>query len=587
MCACLLAKEIEEPSRFFRRHGVREGGTAPLARVAKQRELTDREHRALSLRDVEIHLPLLVFENTQSRNLSGEERRVVGRIALRNAEENAETTFDASGFDPGITLLDGDSGGSDSLDDGTHRGSDNTFDALPSKADGGGGDVLDERFLDSARALIRARSVSEEGNLPALDVLEPLCREAGLVTERRPSPDTPERDANLLAGPAGGRNARGEPLLLVTHTDTVAPGPREAWRTDPFEFAVEGNRAYGLGVADVKLDALCKIEALRRLKDTPLERPVWFLGTYGEEAGLRGAKAFAADLPFRPRYVLCGEPSELALYTAHKGYCLLIVKLTPLAPRRVAVSSPQKLVFEGRAVHSSTPHLGENAAEKALDALVEEPTAAIVEIEAGESTNTIPGHCEAFVVADPEPGESVDLMDALQAAKRLSAAWRKRVAFVCAGEDTRFDPPTALGSLTRLRGRDGALEVAFDARLLPRHDGEALVRDFLLDLSELCDLRIKPEVIVRRTAEGMALGEDSELVRVASGVLRKLGLDDKVQSKPTSTEAGVFARLGLEAAVFGPSVSKGNAHRPNEYALLDQVERAVEVYERLILAFCG
>lgn len=446
--------------------------------------------------------------------------------------------------------------------------------------------MLDERFLANARALVAARSVTEDGNLPALDVLEPLCREAGLEPRRLAAFDTPERDANLLAGPGGGAQAQGDPLLLVTHTDTVSPGPLDAWRTDPFAFTVDGNRAYGLGVADVKLDALCKLEALRRVRDVPLKRPVWFLGTYGEEAGLRGAKAFAARMPFRPRYVLCGEPSELQLYTAHKGYCLLIVELTPRRPKRVASQTARTMVFEGKAVHSSTPHLGDNAADKALRSLAKPDGPALLSIEAGGSTNTVPGRCEALVADEASDGDGVDLSSALAAAQRVARAWHKQVALLRPLADERFSPATSVANLTRLRGRKGRLEIALDARLIPAHDGEALVRNFVVDLESIAGDDVEVSVVSRRAAGGMQLPKDAELSRIARGVLREMGLDDTEQAKPTSTEAGVFASLGLEVAVFGPSVSVNNAHCANEYALLDQVATAVDVYERLILAFC-
>jgi len=49
----------------------------------------------------------------------------------------------------------------------------------------------------------------------------------------------------------------------------------------------------------VKLDALCKIEAARRLRGKKLARPFWLLGTCGEEIGLRGAIRFAASAAFQ------------------------------------------------------------------------------------------------------------------------------------------------------------------------------------------------------------------------------------------------------------------------------------------------
>jgi acetylornithine deacetylase/succinyl-diaminopimelate desuccinylase-like protein len=90
-----------------------------------------------------------------------------------------------------------------------------------------------------------------------------------------------------------------------------------------------------------------------------------------------------------------------------------------------------------------------------------------------------------------------------------------------------------------------------------------------------------------RNARGMSLPDDAELLRGAGRALRELGLDPRPRAKPTSTEAGVFARKGCEAAVFGPGVSTGNAHTPNERIEIAQLEKAIDAYQRIILELCG
>jgi acetylornithine deacetylase/succinyl-diaminopimelate desuccinylase-like protein len=65
------------------------------------------------------------------------------------------------------------------------------------------------------------------------------------------------------------------------------------------------------------------------------------------------------------------------------------------------------------------------------------------------------------------------------------------------------------------------------------------------------------------------------------------GLDPTPQAKPTSTEAGVFARKGCEAIVFGPGRSTGNAHTPNERIEMAQLEKACDLYESLLLELCA
>ena len=156
-------------------------------------------------------------------------------------------------------------------------------------------------FLETARALIRADTSPGRGTRAAASLLGPLYEAAGLAA--RPQEDEPG-EVNLLAGPGGSGSDAADPsrvaaaggVLLVTHLDTVPAGPAERWTEtggDPWTLTAKDGTLFGLGCADVKLDALCKIEAARRLRGKKLARPFWLLGTCGEEIGLRGARRFA------------------------------------------------------------------------------------------------------------------------------------------------------------------------------------------------------------------------------------------------------------------------------------------------------
>src|SRR6266849_518416 len=71
-----------------------------------------------------------------------------------------------------------------------------------------------------------------------------------------------EQPPQNFRGTLRGADPRG--LLLVTHLDTVDPGPPEFWTEtggNPFALTQKGHRLFGLGSADTKLDALCKLFA--------------------------------------------------------------------------------------------------------------------------------------------------------------------------------------------------------------------------------------------------------------------------------------------------------------------------------------
>src|SRR5205823_6133062 len=130
---------------------------------------------------------------------------------------------------------------------------------------------------------------------------------------------------NILVGPSAAEGGPPE-VQSATQHDPVPPRPLDKWQDDPWTLTERNGFLYGLGSADVKLDALCKAEAARRLQGRKSRRPFWLLGTFGEEVGLRGARHFVSSELFpqiAPSQVLCGEPSELQIISAHKGYAVI------------------------------------------------------------------------------------------------------------------------------------------------------------------------------------------------------------------------------------------------------------------------
>jgi acetylornithine deacetylase/succinyl-diaminopimelate desuccinylase-like protein len=159
------------------------------------------------------------------------------------------------------------------------------------------------------------------------------------------------------------------------------------------------------------------------------------------------------------------------------------------------------------------------------------------------------------------------------------------------GSDPRFDPPGAVGGLNVLEGEDGAVSIDLDARLLPAHDPDALASAFSMQarawVEQLGHGELDLEISVERNASGMSLAADAPLVRTTAAVLARHGLDPQPKAKPTSTEAGVFARAGCEAIVLGPGRSTGNAHTPNERIEMAQLAKACDLYESLLLELCA
>ena len=58
-------------------------------------------------------------------------------------------------------------------------------------------------------------------------------------------------------------------LCFAGHTDVVPTGPREEWRTDPFEPVIRDGMLYGRGAADMKSGLAAMVTATERFVAAP------------------------------------------------------------------------------------------------------------------------------------------------------------------------------------------------------------------------------------------------------------------------------------------------------------------------------
>ncbi|MBV8773580.1 MAG: M20/M25/M40 family metallo-hydrolase, partial [Deltaproteobacteria bacterium] len=139
-------------------------------------------------------------------------------------------------------------------------------------------------MLEWCKRLLACRSISGQGTrdimqLCAQDLLAPH----GLEPRLLPSTSEGPSQVNLVCIVRGREHDRA-PLILNTHLDTVPPGDALAWTecpNGPFVATFAGDRIYGLGAADTKLDFIAKAFAVIEC-GTPL-RDVHLIATFGEE----------------------------------------------------------------------------------------------------------------------------------------------------------------------------------------------------------------------------------------------------------------------------------------------------------------
>jgi succinyl-diaminopimelate desuccinylase len=464
-------------------------------------------------------------------------------------------------------------------------------------------------FLEEACAIIGIDSVSERGTAAIAERLNRLLSTMDLEARIQEETLCGVRQVTLIAekGPA-----TRDDLLLNTHLDTVPPGDSSAWTAcggDPFRAVIDGDRIYGLGSADTKLDILCKLKALEAFRGVPFRQRAALVGTFGEEVGLVGAQALVDSGYFNFAYALVGEPSCLRPVFAHKGLSVWEVRVDPAGgnpPPKEEVEMID-LVFSGERAHASTPAKGRNAILAALDFLTEARRKGhaprLFDLSGGTASNVVPDRCDLRLVHGAPLAEIAQAagvrvagrevrsgrpIHAAQILPDILEGLREIEAGLAQSKDDTFDPPMSTMSIGKLESSEGIVKLVFEVRPIP----DLALDDINAAISRLED-RLSarhPGLMVQihniRSNPPMRDARQGTLLGAALEVLSEIGLPAEPASKSTCTEAAVYSQLGIDTIVFGPGVSEGNAHRANEHNFLSQCEKAVAFYIRMIERFC-
>lgn len=459
---------------------------------------------------------------------------------------------------------------------------------------------MDAKVFEWCRRLLACRSVTSEGTREIMQMCaRDLFQPHGLKPLLIPSQVEGPSQVNLVCIVRGSEHDLA-PLILNTHLDTVPPGDAASWTEcpgGPFVPTLKGERIYGLGAADTKLDFVAKALAVMEC-GTP-RRDVYLIATFGEEHGLVGAKEVAASGLLPPAgLAFIGEPSHLQVITAHKGLMVfqLEIQFEPSTDARQSFPV-YHLIFQGRSAHSSTPALGLNAIQLAVEALEQRPDLRITSINGGDAVNKVPARCEVGLGGEPTP--------AVENAARLKPAHGRSAEFV--PSDVFSLLALLLGNLARFANRAGRPEPDYAPPTLTFNPGviqssrSSILFEFefrpspSLPLDEVRqgvaeavgllsrsypDKKIR--AIERRSNPGFRSSLESETVELAMGALAAAGLPLEDGVKAGCTEAGVYASAGISPVVFGPGPSTGVIHAPDEYNLVSEVEGALRFYRELL-----
>jgi len=316
----------------------------------------------------------------------------------------------------------------------------------------------------------------------------------------------------------------GPTLVFNSHMDVNNPKGQK-WNNPPFEPKIKGNRLYGLGACDAKGSLVSMIAAMERLtgNQKELSGKLILTAVMGEEAGGLGS-LHLVNQGIEADGAVVGEPTQLEVCTAHKGTYM------------------RRLGFRGLESHSGRPDLGINSIvhaahfvleyEKLNKQLIQLPhpllgpaSAEVTIIQGGTRQNTIPGYTEMIIDRRLLPGETHAKAD--RELDRVLANIKETVS------DLHIEK----------------IETVVATIPSETHSSEKIVEVALNTINNVTQSI--------HQLKGFPAGCDmSKLVTIAN----------------------------IPTVIIGPGSLK-QAHAPNEFVEITQVEQAVDIYENIARSF--
>lgn len=308
------------------------------------------------------------------------------------------------------------------------------------------------------------------------------------------------------------------------HEDVVKTGDPKEWKFPPLSAHIEDGKMFGRGTADMKSGLAAIALAMVELADEKalLNGKLKLLATVGEETSqnnhMQGARKFAQDGYVDDlNAVIIAEPSNGDIVYAHKG------------------SITYQVTSEGIAAHSSTPEKGYNAItplirfyeeqEKYFNSLTDKnkdlgkTVPVVTKFSGGDQLNSVPDHAELFVKMRTIPEITND--EIIQ-----------HVESIINNINDQYNAKLAINILGN-----------------------------------------KIPVVTNRHSETVSLIEQINQ--------QGLGKDFSIHGISAGTDASEMTKANsqMDVVIWGPG--SNTPHQYNEYVVLDQYNRFIDMYKKL------
>lgn len=446
-------------------------------------------------------------------------------------------------------------------------------------------------FIETCRKLISFDSSPTGSTVELVDYVAQLATDAGLIVEVMRELQNGVTQSNIIIRTEKFKAGDIE-FLLQTHLDTVDPGSFSLWRKNdfnPYDAAIEDTNIYGLGAADVKLDFLCKLNTLIKLKDKKFKslKPV-LIGTFGEETGMQGALRLIRKHKINAKYALIGETSDLKIIKAAKGFAVVEIRI-PISEEeksyKISKSEAESIttqtkLFSGKSAHSSTPHLGDNAIQKMLDFLQKMPeNMVLMEIDGGTRFNMIPNQAmvELEMASYVKNLSLIKLNKIYRTIQEVENDMRQL-------QDDEFEPNYSTISIGIIRTSEEEILLGGSCRILPNVTQEQYEL-WMAKIKSICD-EYGARFAITDYKRPFRTNENSVLIKSAQAILEKMELSPQCKTLASTNEVSLFTRLNIECICIGAGVREENVHTPQEHVNLKDLEKVTSFYEQMIEKFC-
>ncbi len=379
--------------------------------------------------------------------------------------------------------------------------------------------------LDMISKLIAFDTTSRNSNMQLIRHIQDYLTGIGVESTLVPNEDRSKASLYATLGPTDRPG-----VMLSGHTDVV-PVDGQDWRTEPFKVVERDGKLFGRGTSDMKSFIALVLAKLPDMLKRGLETPIHLAFSYDEEVGCVGVRPMIDminGLPIKPRMAIIGEPTSMQVITGHKG------------------KRSYQAHVRGFEAHSSLAPTGVNAIEYA---------ARLIAYMQGMARTLQSG------------GPFDDLYDVKHTTIHVGTI-QGGTALNIVPKDCRFQ---------------------FEFRYIGSDDPEAIERAITEYASKVIASEmqsVQPDTGIDITCVNDMPGLDMNVDHEVVTFVKSLAGRNDHGKVAFGTEAGLFQkRGGIPCVVCGPG-SIDQAHKPNEFITLEQIDKGEAFLDRLMDRVC-